>query len=100
MAEFTKQRTSARFDELAADFTLDAGGLSIRGACGKSRSGIVMQSGSNVLLAESTAGPLSPVALVRMLVPDNRVQVPATRQTDWLLHILPLPDAPSQATPR
>jgi hypothetical protein len=85
------------FDELAADFTLDAGGLSIRGACGKTRSGTVIQSGSSALLSESTVGVLSPVALVRMLVPDNRIQVPATRQTDWLLHILPLPDAPAQA---
>jgi hypothetical protein len=32
------------------------------------------------------------VALVKMLVPDSRVQVPATRQTDWLLKLLPIPD--------
>jgi hypothetical protein len=25
-------------------------------------------------------------------VPDSQTQVPATRQTDWLLNLLPIPD--------
>jgi hypothetical protein len=32
------------------------------------------------------------VALVKALVPDSQVQVPATRQSDWLLRVLPVPD--------
>jgi hypothetical protein len=81
------------YEELAADFRLDAGGLSIRGRCSGKQNGIVMRGpGDNVLLADSNAGSVPVVALVKMLVPDSRVQVPATRQTDWLLNLLPVPD--------
>ena len=44
------------------------------------------------LLADSTRGAAPVVAIIQMLVPDSRVQVPATRQTDWLLNLLPVPD--------
>ena len=45
-----------------------------------------------VLLSESSGSAVPVAALVQALVPDSRVQVPATRQTDWLLRALPLPD--------
>jgi hypothetical protein len=85
-------RTANSYEELAAEFTLDAGGFSIHGQCGGKQNGVVMRSRDEVLLADSNRGPSPVVALVRMLVPDSRVQVPATRQTDWLLNILPVPD--------
>ena len=44
------------------------------------------------LMAEPTAEELARIALVRTLVPQSAVQVPASRQTDWLLRHLPLPE--------
>ena len=53
--------------------------------------GTILQSHDGVLLAEA-AGPSGPVvALLRMLVPESEVQVPATRESDWLAARLPLP---------
>jgi len=80
------------YEEFTADFMLDAGGISIHGRCSGSQNGIVMRSRDEILLADSNRGPAPVVALVKMLVPDSRVQVPATRQTDWLLNLLPVPD--------
>ena len=80
------------YEELAATFMLDGRGLTIHGQCGRKQNGVVMRSGDEVLLVDSNRGPAPVVALLRMLVPDSRVQVPATRQTDWLLNLLPVPD--------
>jgi hypothetical protein len=80
------------YEEFAADFLLNNGGLSIHGRCSGTQNGIVMRSRDEILLADSNRGPAPVVALVKMLVPDSRVQVPATRQTDWLLNLLPVPD--------
>ena len=80
------------YDELAAEFKLDGGKISIHGQCAGKQNGIIMRSGTETLLADSTRGPAPVVAIIQMLVPDSRVQVPATRQTDWLLNLLPVPD--------
>jgi hypothetical protein len=80
------------YEELAAEFTLDTSGFFVRGLCGGKPSGIVMRNRDGVLLADSERGPVPVVAFLKMLVPDSRVQVPATRQTDWLLNLLPIPD--------
>lgn len=80
------------YDELAAEFKLVGGGITIHGQCTGKQNGIIMRSGTETLLADSTRGPAPVVAIIQMLVPDSRVQVPATRQTDWLLNLLPVPD--------
>jgi hypothetical protein len=81
----------AAYDVLAAAFRLDANGLTIRGNCGGD-AGVVVRSQQGILLGEAIGGPVPMVALIKTLVPDSRVQVPATRQTDWLLNLLPIPD--------
>ena len=89
------------YEALAADLRLENGRLIVNGRCG-GKTGIVLRGKDGTILSESTAGPVSMVALVKMLVPDSRVQVPATRQTDWLLKLLPIPDIvphDSQASP-
>jgi hypothetical protein len=92
-----------QYDELAANFTLDAKGLALHGCCGGPSSGVLLRNTQQTLLADGNHG-LNPVlALVKMLVPDSRLQVPATRQTDWLLQLLPVPDvipADPQAAPQ
>ncbi|HTQ39525.1 MAG TPA: hypothetical protein VMJ32_10880 [Pirellulales bacterium] len=99
-AEFLRMRAGGtiRDDELlpyaecSAAFVLDTKGLAIHGHCQQSEPGAVIRAGNAMLLAESGGAPVPVVALIKMLVPDSRVQVPATRQTDWLQRMLPVPD--------
>jgi hypothetical protein len=90
------------YEMLAVDLRLENGGLIVNGRCG-GKTGVVLRGKGSAILSESTAGPAPIVALVKMLVPDSRLQVPATRQTDWLLNMLPIPDVvphDSQALPQ
>ena len=79
-----------QYEQLAFAFVVDSAGLTLSGACTGSSS-VVMRLGDGTSLAEAGApsGPL--VALVRTLVPQSEVQVPATRQSDWLIECLPVP---------
>ncbi len=86
---------AAEYEQLAATFAWDAKGLTIHGQCDESEPGTVLRSADGGLLTESSEGALPVTALVQALVPDSRVQVPATRQTDWLLRALPLPEVQS-----
>jgi hypothetical protein len=96
--------TSLTYEKLGLSFAIDSKGLTIKGRCGDRPSGDVICDAKSIsLLRESSGGPIPVVALVQMLVPDSRVLVPATRQTDWLLRMLPLPDVlphDSQTAPR
>jgi len=80
------------YEELSAAFDLDARGLVVRGTCKDNLPGIVTRGREGAILRQSKGGPLPVVALVKTLVPDSQTQVPATRQTDWLLNLLPIPD--------
>ncbi len=78
------------YEELALKFVINSAGIALRGQC-QGSVGTILQSHDGVLLAEA-AGPSGPVvALLRMLVPESEVQVPATRESDWLAARLPLP---------
>jgi hypothetical protein len=90
----TRRTTALAFDELALRFRVDAGGLGLAGACrGVPPRGVVLVgSKRQVLLASPPEGSMPPViSLVRMLVPQSEVQVPATRETAGLLQVLPIP---------
>jgi hypothetical protein len=78
------------YDRLALSFEIDSAGLALRGQC-EGSPGVIVRSGTKMLLAESggSSGPV--VALLRMLVPQSEVQVPATREADWLMRRLPVP---------
>jgi hypothetical protein len=79
------------YDELAFCATLDSHGLRLAGRCGAAGPGAILSDGRNCLLGEpSQPQPLA--ALVQTLAPPNALQVPASRQTDWLLHHLPVPE--------
>lgn len=79
-----------QYEQLAFSFVVDSAGLTLRGQCSGSP-GVVMRLGDGAVLGEAagSSGPL--VALVRTLVPQSEVQVPATRQSDWLIERLPVP---------
>jgi len=80
------------YEELSAAFDLETRGLIVRGTCKDNRSGIIMRGREGAVLWQASGGPVPVVALVKALVPDSQTQVPATRQTDWLLNLLPIPD--------
>lgn len=73
---------------------IDSQGIRVRGTCPVPGPGSIMVDTNNRLLAEPDPnGPTPPVgALVRMLVPAGPADVPATRQADELMRVLPLPE--------
>jgi hypothetical protein len=81
-----------RYEQLAMAITLDAQGLRLRGRCTTAEPGTILSDGRSRLLGEPLQGPQPVSALVQTLVPQSIVQVPASRQTDWLLRHLPVPD--------
>ncbi len=82
--------TGLPYDQLALGFTIDRLGLELRGGCDQPP-GAILRSGAAAMLAEGTdpAGPV--VGLLRALAPQSEVQVPATRESDWLMQLLPIP---------
>jgi hypothetical protein len=77
------------YEQLAFSANLDAEGLKMSGLC--ATPGTVLSDSRGCLLGQPEQQPIPAVALVRTLVPQSIVQVPATRQTNWLLDHLPLP---------
>ena len=84
---------SLAYRQLALAFTVDEGGLSIRGQCAGAPAGTVLTDANGRLLGEPPSQPLPVAGLVRMLVPDGDFLVPAMHETDALLRLLPMPPA-------
>ena len=80
-----------RYAQLSAAFRIDARGLALAGQCDGPLSGVVVAGDSGPLLGQPDADTVPVVALVRALVPESRVQVPMTVQTDALMRLLPIP---------
>ncbi|MEE8452203.1 MAG: hypothetical protein V3R99_09820 [Thermoguttaceae bacterium] len=80
------------YEQLALAFLIDAEGLRLQGRSAVGGPGTVLVDRYGRLLSTSDAYPRPVVALLRALVPQSEVQVPATRQTDWLMRYLPIPD--------
>jgi hypothetical protein len=78
------------YQRLALAFTVTAEGLAIHGAM-TDRPGIVLVDKTQVLLREPKTESQPVLNLVRALVPQTSVQVPATRETDELTRLLPVP---------
>jgi len=96
------------YEQLAAGFLIDARGLQLQGGCSPSghrsevlAAGAILVDRQGRLLGEPVVQPQPVVALVRTLVPASQHQVPATRQTDWLIGHLPVPQVvpPADARP-
>ena len=71
-------------------FALDASGLRLRGLCTTAEPHTILSDGRNRLLGEPTHERQPVAALVQTLAPSNALQVPVSRQTDWLLSHLPI----------
>lgn len=91
---------SLAYRRLAIGFRLDGEKLRLTGSATTDHAGALLANHSGPLLEASQNHSVPAVALVRMLVPNTNVQVPATRQTDKLLHLLPLPSISPSTTAR
>lgn len=80
-----------RYEKLAFKVELDADGLRIAGQADPRIAGALLFDAQRVLLFEPQTQPQPVAAFVRMLVPANEVQVPASRETQWLIERLPVP---------
>ncbi|HYW79269.1 MAG TPA: hypothetical protein VE890_06805, partial [Thermoguttaceae bacterium] len=80
------------YEQLALDFLIDAEGLRLQGRSAIGGQGTVLVDSYSRLLSAYDPYPRPVVTLLRALVPQSQVQVPASRQTDWLMRYLPLPD--------
>jgi hypothetical protein len=78
------------YRRLSADFQLDADGLDLRGGVPQARGAILIDE-RRVLAVEPPIASQEVLALVRMLVPQSDVHVPATRETAALTSTLPVP---------
>jgi len=88
------------YDQLALRWEIDGHGLTLRAP--PAGRGVLMTSPAGPLLRQPALQPLPAVSLVRTLVPQSDVQVPATLETDRLLRWLPIPPVvrPTEAAPR
>jgi len=78
------------YDQFAISFAIDSSGLALGGLC-EGAKGTIVHRGETALLAESGTARRPMVALVRTLVPMSELQVPATRESNWLIDHLPVP---------
>ena len=85
------------YERLAVSFRIDSRGLELRGECAPTGSTAILVGRYGTLLGEPIRQPVPVAALVQALVPAGEVQVPVTRQTDWLIRRLPMPHL---STPR
>jgi hypothetical protein len=86
------------FQRLAMGFHLDGRILRIRGLADPLHGRVVVQSTGVPLLVAGTDHAVPAINLLRVLLPDNDVLVPATRQTDALIGLLPVPDLAAART--
>jgi hypothetical protein len=80
-----------RYRNLSVEFAIDERGLLLTASPEAPGGAIMLDQGNRTLLAAPTTGPLPLIQLVKALVPDNAVQVPATKETAALVPWLPLP---------
>jgi hypothetical protein len=88
----TNEFSSIPFDRLAMGLALDGRLLRIRGVTG-TNDDVVLTSQSGPLLRAGPGHAVPAVNLLRALLPENQFQVPATRQTEALVGLLPVPEA-------
>lgn len=89
------------YRQLSLGFALNDRVLSLTGSADPTTAGILLANAAGPILQAPLQHATSPVSLLRALLPDNQYQVPATRQTDALVSLLPIPNvAPLQSAAR
>ncbi len=77
------------FELLAAKFNLDGHALVLSGINSEV---LLFTAAEEPMVAVPQQHTVAPVSLLRALLPENQLQVPATRQTATLIGLLPVPD--------
>ena len=85
----------AGYEQLAFRFWLDWWGIVLEGCCEDTVPGTVLVERRGPMLTQVSSEPRPVASLIRMLVPGDTLQVPATRQADRLVRLLPLPQSAS-----
>lgn len=80
------------YEQLAADFLLSSKGIQLRGRCAGIGPGSVLIDRYCRLLGDPPAAPQPVESLLRLFVAEGRQQIPASRQSERLLRVLPVPD--------
>lgn len=91
---------SVAYRRLSLGFEMTEEHLRLTGVADATRAGVVMTAADGPLLSAPKNHRAPAVALARTLVPDGRVQVPASRQTAALLRLLPLKSSEPQTARR
>jgi len=89
--ELSRPSQLARLEQMAFTFSLNGRGITLKGCCQGAPAGTVLVDPGGPALTELSSEPRPVAALVRMLVPGDAFQLPATRQADRLARLLPLP---------
>jgi hypothetical protein len=84
-------KTLSRYARLAFGFELDEVGVRLSGGCDPEGTLLILEDDPQSRFLDRHAHVTPIASLVRMLAPANEVQVPAAKETDALLRILPLP---------
>ena len=89
------------YRQLSLGFAISERGLSLTGSADPTQPGVLLANAAGPLLRAPTQHAAPSTGLLRALLPENQYQVPATRQTDALVSLLPVPDlAPAQTAAR
>ncbi|MEX2176382.1 MAG: hypothetical protein WD872_18610 [Pirellulaceae bacterium] len=83
---------SLPFRQLSLGFHLDGRLLKLSGNADPTQPGALLASAGGPLLTAPSRHAVPAVHLLRTLLTENQFQVPATRQTDALIGLLPVPD--------
>ena len=85
------------YDRLGLAFALEGTTLAVGGTAGHG-GGAVLTQANRTLVREPEEARQDVLNVVRLLAPPTQRQMPATRETDWLARVLPLPP-PAKAAP-
>jgi hypothetical protein len=80
------------YRRLAIGFHLDGNILRLAGSADPTKAGVLVANASGPILEAPPKHAVAATNLLRVLLPESQFQVPATRQTDALVGLLPLPD--------
>ncbi|MBL8827946.1 MAG: hypothetical protein JNM18_13295 [Planctomycetaceae bacterium] len=90
--------TTTPFKQLACSFVLSRRGLQLFGEC-ENAPGTVLTADTGVLWQQPSYDAQPVASLIRTLVPQSEVQVPASHESQWLIDVLPVPQVVQRMKP-
>jgi hypothetical protein len=88
------------FRQLAIDFQLTGRSLTLQGNTDPTMAGVLIANAAGPILVAPPEHSVAATNLLRTLLPESELQVPAARQTGGLVKLLPVPEiVPTTAAP-